>query len=225
MTKIRIDELKSKSMFKCYPNYLEALFNVREYPWEALIDLDKYIMNIINNELPQGFIRFSSNVIIGHNTTISDQATINGPAIIGSNCEIRPGAYIRGNVITGHWCIIGNSTELKNCILLDEVQVPHYNYVGDSILGNRTHLGASSLCSNVKSDKNTVTISFDKKIETGMNKLGAILSDDVEVGCGSVLNPGTIILEGSRIYPLTSVRGIIPPKHIVKSANSIVPII
>ena len=144
------------------------------------------------------------------------------PAVIGHGCEVRVGAYIRGNVITGENCVIGNSSELKNCILLSRVQVPHYNYVGDSVLGNRAHMGAGAICSNLKSDKSNVAVKGDEIYETGLRKFGAILGDGADIGCGSVLNPGTVIGRESSVYPLTSVRGVIPCRCIVKSSSEIV---
>jgi NDP-sugar pyrophosphorylase family protein len=149
---------------------------------------------------------------------------IAGPTIIGAGTEVRPGAFIRGSALVGRGCVVGNSTELKNCILFDKVQVPHYNYVGDSILGNFSHMGAGSICSNVKSDKTPVIVRFEGAIyETGLKKFGAILGDHVEVGCNSVLNPGTVIEPYASVYPLSRVRGVIKAGHIFKSQDDIVP--
>jgi len=161
-------------------------------------------------------------VFVGDNVKIHKSAVILPPTIIGSNTEIRPNAYLRGNVIIGENCVIGNSTELKECILLNNVQVPHYNYVGNSVLGNFSHMGAGSICSNLKSDGKNVVIHGDKDYETGLRKVGAILGDFADVGCNCVLNPGTIIGKNSSIYPLTSLRGVIQENSIVKSMKEIV---
>lgn len=164
----------------------------------------------------------SEDVWIAKSATVAPTAYIHGPAIIGKNAEIRHCAFIRGNAIVGEGTVVGNSTELKNVILFNKVQVPHYNYVGDSILGYKAHMGAGSITSNVKSDKTLVTIRIqNERIETGLKKMGAILGDNVEVGCGSVLNPGTIIGKEANIYPLSSVRGYVPMRSIYKKAGEI----
>lgn len=147
---------------------------------------------------------------------------IEGPTIIGEGTEIRPGAFIRGSVITGKDCVVGNSTELKNCILLDRVQVPHYNYAGDSVLGNRAHMGAGAVCSNLKADGKMVVIHGDSEYETGMRKIGGILADGADVGCGCVLNPGTVIGKNTSVYPLNALRGVFPADCIVKSQDVVV---
>ncbi|MBQ1988492.1 MAG: UDP-N-acetylglucosamine pyrophosphorylase, partial [Clostridia bacterium] len=154
---------------------------------------------------------------------VAESASITGPCIIGEGTEVRHCAFIRGNALVGKNCVVGNSTELKNVVLIGKVQVPHYNYVGDSVLGYGSHMGAGSITSNVKSDKTLVTVKVgDKRIETGLKKFGAILGDFVEVGCGSVLNPGTIIGKNSNIYPLSSVRGFVPASSIYKNAGEVV---
>ena len=160
--------------------------------------------------------------MVGENVKIADTATILPPAIIGSGTEIRPGAYLRGNVITGENCVIGNSSEIKNAILLEKVQVPHYNYVGDSVLGNKAHMGAGSICSNLKSDGKAVVIHGDEDFETGLRKIGGILADGADVGCGCVINPGTVIGKNTTVYPLTSLRGVYPANSIVKAQEKIV---
>jgi len=142
--------------------------------------------------------------------------------VIGAGTEIRPGAFLRGNVITGENCVIGNSSELKNCVLLDTVQVPHYNYVGDSVLGNHAHMGAGSICSNLKSDGKAVVIHGDEDYETGLRKIGGILADGADIGCGCVLNPGTVIGKNTSVYPLTALRGVFPEESIVKSVDNVV---
>lgn len=215
-----IKQIKTKDLFDCDVEYLKDLFN-EDYPWEILPKIKDYINQFISNGAP-GFYQIKENVFVGRNVTISPFATIEAPAIIGDNCEIRPGAYIRGNVVIGKNCVIGNSSELKNCILLNNVQVPHYNYIGDSILGNFSHMGAGSICSNLKADKKPVVIHGDKEIETGLRKVGAFLGDYADVGCGCVLNPGTIIGKNSNIYPLSSVRGVVPANSIYKNKTNIV---
>jgi NDP-sugar pyrophosphorylase family protein len=180
-----------------------------------------YILDLIDKGI-DGFVEIADGVLVGENVKIYPTATIEAPTIIGSGTEIRPGAFIRGGVITGENCVIGNSSELKNCILLNGVQVPHYNYVGDSILGNRAHMGAGSICSNLKSDGKNVVIHGDEEYITNLRKLGAILADGADIGCGCVLNPGTIIGKGTSVYPLTSIRGVIEGSSIVKGSNNIV---
>ena len=170
----------------------------------------------------EGFSELKKGVLVGQNVKIADFVTIEAPAIIGHGTEIRPGAYIRGNVITGQNCVIGNSTEIKNAILLDKVQVPHYNYVGDSVLGNRSHMGAGSICSNLTSDGKAVVIHADSEIETGLRKIGGILADGADIGCGCVINPGTVIGKNTSVYPLTALRGVYPANAIVKDQNRIV---
>lgn len=219
-----LPSISISDLFECHVPYLKDLFSNHTYPWELLPLINKLAESLIKN-LPEKFHKVSDEVIAGENVTIASTAILQGPAIIGANTEIRPGAYIRGNVITGESCIIGNSTELKNCILLDFVQVPHYNYIGDSILGNHSHMGASAICSNLKSDGSNVTVrrrNDNFSIETGLRKFGAIIGDHSEIGCGSVLNPGTIIGKSTSVYPLVPVRGIIPGNSIVKSSEVIV---
>ena len=163
-------------------------------------------------------------VWISKEATVAPNATVIGPTIIGKGTEIRPGAFIRGSVLVGNECVVGNSCELKNAILFDKVQVPHFNYIGDSILGYRAHTGAGAITSNVKIDKTPITVRTpDGRIETGLKKFGACLGDFVEIGCNCVLNPGTVIGRNSNVYPLTSVRGTIPPNSIVKATDHIVP--
>ena len=214
-------KVRTKELFDCRTEYLQPLFSLSEYPWEMLSKIKEYIINLIHGGL-EGYTLISDGILVGENVTISPMATIVAPTIIGSGTEVRSGALIRGNVITGENCVIGNSSELKNCILLESVQVPHYNYVGDSILGNRTHMGAGSICSNLKSDGTPVVIHGEEEYGTGLRKLGGILADGVEIGCGCVLNPGTIIGKETSVYPLTSVRGVVEEFSIVKSMNHVV---
>lgn len=183
--------------------------------------IKQYITDLISVGLPNYTI-IAPNVLVGENVKIYPTAVIEGPTIIGSGTEIRPGAFLRGNVITGENCVIGNSTEMKNCVLLDGVQVPHYNYVGDSILGNKAHMGAGTVCSNLKTDGKPVVIHGDEEYETGLRKIGGILGDGADIGCGCVLNPGTIIGKSTSVYPLNSLRGVFPAGCIVKSPSNIV---
>ncbi|MBQ4091354.1 MAG: UDP-N-acetylglucosamine pyrophosphorylase [Clostridia bacterium] len=183
--------------------------------------LKGYILSLIENGI-EGYTLFSDNVLVGPNVKIYPAATIEGPTVIGTGCEVRPGAFIRGGVITGAGCVIGNSSELKNAILLDKVQIPHYNYVGDSILGNRAHTGAGTICSNLKSDGKNVVVHGDEDFQTGLRKLGGILGDGADVGCGSVINPGTVIGKNTSVYPLTSLRGVYPADCIVKTTDTVV---
>ena len=179
---------------------------------------------MIGKELPASeYDRIAEEVWVAKSVRIASTATINGPAILGAGTEVRPGAFIRGKVLVGENAVVGNSTELKNCILFDQVQVPHFNYVGDSILGYASHMGAGAVTSNVKSDKTPVVLRFsDAAVETGYKKFGAMLGDRVEVGCNSVLNPGTVIGKDATVYPLSSVRGTIPGNAIYKGKDSIV---
>lgn len=213
--------VKTKELFECNIPYLKELFEEAEYPWEILPKIKEFAKKIIAEGL-EGYTYLAPDVLVGENVKIYPTATIEGPCIIGSGTEVRPGAFIRGSVIIGENCVIGNSSEFKNCILLDKVQVPHYNYIGDSILGNKAHTGAGTVCSNLKTDGKPVVIHSDEDLETGLRKIGGILADGADVGCGCVLNPGTIIGKNSSVYPLTSVRGVIDSGCIVKAMNNIV---
>lgn len=200
----------------------KSIFDGLQYPWEALKEIKSFLLEFAKG-LPGDFERIDEFVWVGSGTKIEKTAMIKGPAIIGHDCEIRHCAFIRENVIIGNECVIGNSTELKNSLLFNKVQVPHYNYVGDSILGYKAHLGAGVICSNLKSDGTAVRLTYNGGcIETGLRKFGAVVGDNVEVGCNSVLNPGTVIGRNSRIYPLTPVRGFIPENHILKNNNVLV---
>ena len=199
-----------------------------EHPWEILSDLPTVIREIGDTLDPARYDRPAEGIWIAKTATVAATAQIHAPAIIGENTEVRQGAFLRGGTLVGEGCVVGNSTELKNCLLFDGVQVPHYNYVGDSILGYKSHLGAGAITSNVKGDQTPVTVKpaagyegdFDP-IPTGRRKLGAMLGDFVEVGCNSVLNPGTVIGPHTRIYPLSSVRGAVPSRVIFKSGGEI----
>lgn len=213
--------VKTCELYECNVPYLKDLFDTCEYPWEMLPKIKGFILSLIEEGIPE-FTELKPGVLIGKNVKIADYATIEAPAIIGHGTEIRPGAYIRGNVITGSNCVMGNSSEFKNCILLDKVQAPHYNYVGDSVLGNYAHMGAGSICSNLKSDGKAVVIHADQDIETGLRKIGGILGDHADIGCGCVLNPGTVIGKNTSAYPLTALRGVYPANSIVKAQNDII---
>ena len=215
--------VRTEELFEVSTEYIKGMFDDATYPWEILPKISGHIKNLIEN-VPQEFEVLTDGVIVGKNVKISDSAVIIPPAVIGEGTEIRPGAYLRGNVICGKDCVIGNSSELKNCVLLDGVQVPHYNYVGDSILGNRAHMGAGAICSNLRTDKKEITVHADEEYRTGLRKLGGILADGADIGCGCVINPGAVIGKGTRVYPLTSVRGVIPERSIVKTMSEIVPI-
>ena len=201
----------------------KELFSDKTYPWEVLPHIGDFILKIGENLNEEEYTKLNDNVWISKSAKIAPTAMINGPAIICKNAEVRHCAFIRGNAIVGENAVVGNSTELKNVILFDNVQVPHYNYVGDSILGYKAHMGAGSITSNVKSDKTLVAVSyFGDKVETGLKKFGAILGDNVEVGCNSVLNPGSIIGRSSNIYPLSMVRGYVSANSIYKNKNEII---
>lgn len=216
-----VEQVKTKELFDCRVSYLTPLFEKHLYPWQMLPELKGYIRNLIAEGI-EGFTEIAPEVLVGQNVKIASTATIEGPAIIGSNTEIRPGAYIRGSVITGPDCVIGNSSELKNSVLLEHVQVPHYNYVGDSVLGNFAHMGAGAICSNLKSDGKNVVVRGEERHETGLRKLGGVIGDHGDVGCGCVLNPGTVIGQNTSVYPLTSLRGVYPANTIVKATKDIV---
>lgn len=193
-----------------------------KYPWELLSGISAFIVEL-GERLPKDkFKEISEHVWVADNAKIAPTACINGPAIIDEEAEVRHCAFIRGNAIVGKGAVVGNSTELKNVILFNKVQVPHYNYVGDSILGYKAHMGAGSITSNVKSDKTLVVVKDgEKSIETGLKKFGAMLGDNVEIGCNSVLNPGTVIGRNSNIYPTSMVRGCIPEGSIYKKQGEI----
>lgn len=191
------------------------------YPWEALKGIKELIL-ALGPQLGDDFRKISSQVWVHKSAIIAPTAFLGAPCIIGAETEVRHGAFIRGSALVGEGCVVGNSVELKNVILFDKVQVPHYNYVGDSILGYKAHMGAGAVTSNVKSDKSLVVIHGDCNIETGIKKVGAMLGDCVEVGCNSVLNPGTVIGRNSNIYPLSCVRGTVPANSIYKAHGNIV---
>ena len=199
-----------------------ALLKTVTYPFEALRLISDYIKKIGPTLDPEIYEQKGENIWIAKSAKVAPTASITGPCIIGEGTEVRHCAFIRGSALVGNNCVVGNSTELKNVILTDTVQVPHYNYVGDSVLGSHSHMGAGSITSNVKSDKTLVVIkSGDVRYETGLKKMGAVLGDFVEVGCGSVLNPGTVIGKNTNVYPLSSVRGVVPENSIYKKAGEV----
>ena len=198
------------------------LFHGLTYPWEALPKIHDFIVALGNTLPAERFEKRGEDIWVARSAVVAPTACLNGPLIVDEEAEIRHCAFIRGNAIVGKGAVVGNSTELKNVVLFNKVQVPHYNYVGDSILGYRSHMGAGSITSNVKSDKTLVTVrGKDIHIETGLKKMGAMLGDNVEVGCNSVLNPGTVIGRNSNIYPTSMVRGVIPADSIYKTRTEI----
>ena len=198
------------------------LFEGLTYPWEALPKIGAFILKLGETLDPEEYEKRGEDVWVARSAKVAPTAYIHGPAIIGKDAEVRHCAFIRGNALVGEGAVVGNSTELKNVVLFNKVQVPHYNYVGDSILGYKAHMGAGSITSNVKSDKKLVKVHAPEgDIETGLKKFGAMVGDNVEVGCGSILNPGTFVGRESNIYPLSSVRGVVPEKSIYKRQGEI----
>lgn len=217
------ENMKIKNMYDTKQTIAGAIFEGVTYPWEVLPKIGSFIL-ALGEQLPmEEYDRIGENVWIAKSAKVAATAYINGPTIIGKEAEVRHCAFIRGNAIVGEGAVVGNSTELKNVILFNKVQVPHYNYVGDSILGYKAHMGAGSITSNAKSDKTLVSIQCEgDKVATGLKKMGAMLGDNVEVGCNSVLNPGTVIGRGAHIYPLSMVRGFVPANSIYKKQGEIV---
>ena len=216
-------EFTIENMLDLNETIAKELFEGKTYPWEVLPEIGTFIKKLGESLDPEEYERRGEDVWIARTASVAPTACVNGPAIIGKNAEVRHCAFIRGNAIVGEGSVVGNSTELKNVVLFNSVQVPHYNYVGDSVLGYKSHMGAGSICSNVKSDKKLVVVkNGEEKIETGLKKFGAMLGDHVEVGCGSVLNPGTVIGRNTNIYPLSPVRGCVPADSIYKKAADIV---
>ena len=215
--------LKTVDLFDLSHTKAAPLLEKAEYPWEALDGIKNFILELGKTLSPDEYDHPSDNVWIAKDAIIFPNNYIAAPCIIGHKTEVRPGAFIRGSALIGDNCVIGNSTELKNCIIFDNVQVPHYNYVGDSVLGYKSHMGAGSITSNVKSDKTLVTVrDGEEKMETGRKKFGAMVGDYVEVGCNSVLNPGTVLGRRASVYPLSCVRGTVPEDHIFKAPGKIV---
>ena len=218
-----MEECKISNLYNLEETIAKQLLKDAVYPWEVLPKIEEFIIKLGNTLDMNKYNKIGEDVWIAKTAKVAPTAYINGPVIIGENAEIRHCAFIRGKAIVGEGAVVGNSTELKNVILFNKVQVPHYNYVGDSILGYKSHMGAGSITSNVKSDKKLVIVKNGKEqIETGIKKFGAMIGDEVEVGCGSVLNPGTVIGKNTNIYPLSSVRGVVQSNSIYKNQNEIV---
>lgn len=215
--------LEVTSLYTLTETLAAPLLETVTYPWEALPKIGAFIEELGASLSEEEYEKRDENVWVAKSAKVAPTAYIHGPAIIGKNAEVRHCAFIRGNALVGEGAVVGNSTELKNVILFNKVQVPHYNYVGDSILGYKAHMGAGSITSNVKSDKQLVKVHTPEgDIETGIKKFGAMLGDEVEVGCGSVLNPGTVIGKYSNIYPLSSVRGVVAEHSIYKKQGEVV---
>lgn len=210
-----------KDLYTLEESIAAPVFEGASYPWEILPKIKDYILQLGPSLPKDKYEQRGENVWIAKTAKVAPSAYISGPCIIDEEAEIRHCAFIRGNAIVGKGAVVGNSTELKNVILFNKVQVPHYNYVGDSILGFKAHMGAGSITSNVKSDKTLVKVHGEREVETGLKKFGAMLGDEVEVGCNSVLNPGTVIGRNSNIYPLSCVRGVVPADSIYKSRGEI----
>lgn len=218
-----MDELLCQNLLDLSQTIAAELFEGKRYPWEVLSELGEFILKLGKELSEEEYEKHGEDIWIAKSSVVAPTASIHGPVIIGKKAEIRHCAFIRGNAIVGEGAVVGNSTELKNVVLFNKVQVPHYNYVGDSILGYRSHMGAGSITSNVKSDKTLVAVHYDGgNLETGRKKMGAVLGDLVEVGCGSVLNPGTVVGRNANIYPLSMVRGYVPEGCIYKKAGEVV---
>ncbi len=217
-----MEQIKNIELFDFKETIASDIFEGLSYPWEVLPKIHDFIIELGRKLSKDIYEEKGDNIWVAKNAKVAPTACLNGPLIVDENAEIRHCAFIRGNAIIGKGAVVGNSTELKNVILFNKVQVPHYNYVGDSILGYKSHMGAGSITSNVKSDKTPVSVKGkNEKFETGLKKMGAILGDNVEVGCNSVLNPGTIIGQNSNIYPTSMVRGVVPSDSIYKTKTEI----
>ncbi|MDY4835015.1 MAG: UDP-N-acetylglucosamine pyrophosphorylase [Frisingicoccus sp.] len=218
-----MENLLIKNMYDLNETIAAELFEGLDYPWQALPKIGDFIKKLGPSLPKEEYDQIGEDVWIAKSATVFPSAYVHGPAIIGKEAEVRHCAFIRGNAIVGEGAVVGNSTELKNVVLFNKVQVPHYNYVGDSILGYKAHMGAGSITSNVKADKQLVKVHTGREhIETGLKKFGAMLGDNVEVGCNAVLNPGTVIGRESNVYPTSMVRGFVPAKSIFKNTGEIV---
>ena len=218
-----MQQLEIKKLFDLKHTIAKELFEGVTYPFEVLPLIRDFIVKLGESLPADVFEKRGNDIWVAKSAVVAPTASLNGPLIIDEGAEIRHCAFIRGSAIVGKNAVVGNSTELKNVVLFDNVQVPHYNYVGDSILGYKSHMGAGSITSNVKSDKTLVEIrTEEEKIKTGLKKMGAVLGDEVEVGCGSILNPGTVVGPHTNIYPLSSVRGYVPGGSIYKKQGEVV---
>ena len=221
--KIMKEQVTIKELYTLEETLAKPLLEGLTYPWEALPKIGEFIKELGETLPTDIYVEVEENVWIAKSAKIYPNNYITGPCIIGERTEVRPGAFIRGNALVGNDCVVGNSTELKNVILFNHVQVPHYNYVGDSVFGFYSHMGAGSITSNVKADKTLVHVKgADFDIDTGLKKFGAMLGDHVEIGCNSVLNPGSVICQDSNVYPVSMVRGVVPPHSIYKDKGMIV---
>lgn len=217
-----MDTCRIKNLYNLDETIAKDLFEGAEYPWEALPKIGDFIMELGNTLSEEEYEKRGEDIWVAKSAKVAESAYIHGPAIIGKEAEVRHCAFIRGNALVGEGAVVGNSTELKNVVLFNKVQVPHYNYVGDSILGYKAHMGAGSITSNVKSDKKPVIVKAGtERLETGLKKFGAMIGDEVEVGCGSILNPGTVVGPRSSIYPLSSVREVVPADSIYKKRGEV----
>lgn len=215
------DRISVCELYGKLPELFAPVFEGATFPWEVLGRIAEFTAHLADAGY-DGYTQLRPGVLVGRDVKIAPTAVIDGTAVIGHGSVLRPGAYLRGGVLVGESCVIGNSTELKNCIIMDHAQVPHYNYVGDSILGNKAHMGAGAVCSNLKADGKNVVIHGAADYDTGRRKVGAFLGDGADVGCGCVLSPGTVIGKGTSVYPLTHLRGVVPADSIVKAADKIV---
>lgn len=216
------EQLTISSLYNLKETIAAKIFEGVTYPWEVVSSINDFILELGKTLSPEEYDQKGDDIWIAKSAKVAPTAEIIGPVIIDKNAEVRHCAFIRGKAIIGEGAVVGNSTELKNVILFNKVQVPHYNYVGDSILGFKAHMGAGSITSNIKSDRSEVTIYHEgNKVKTGLIKMGAMLGDEVEVGCNSVLNPGTIIGRNANIYPLSMVRGFVPAESIYKKKGDI----
>lgn len=217
-----MEQAKISNLYDLEQTIAKDLFEGATYPWEVLGRISSFIRELGPKLDADRFEQRGEDIWVAKSAKVAPTAFLNGPLIIDEEAEIRHCAFVRGSAIIGRGCVIGNSTELKNAVIFNSVQVPHYNYVGDSVLGYKSHMGAGSITSNIKSDRTVVVIKDQtKQLETGLKKIGAMLGDYVEVGCNSVLNPGTVIGRGSNIYPLSSVRGVIPANSIYKNRSEV----
>lgn len=213
-----MEQAKIVNMYDLSETIAAELFEGKTYPWEVLSEISDFIKKLGETLDPAVFEKRADDIWVAKSATVAPSAFLNGPLIIDEDAEIRHCAFIRGSAIVGKGSVVGNSTELKNVVIFNHVQVPHYNYVGDSVLGHRSHMGAGSITSNVKSDKTLVVVKAeDEQIETGLKKFGAMLGDFVEIGCNSVLNPGTVVGPHTNVYPLSLVRGVVPAHSIFKN--------